>query len=328
MLKGKELILATKPFAKEIRWKSWFYTLSAFIFLIASLLGTYLIPTIYGKIISSIFSAIFLTRFFMIFHDYQHHSILQKSFLANIIFTIYGFYMLTPPSIWKRSHDFHHNNNAKLFSANIGSFPIMTKLKFMEASKSERRIYLAIRHPFNMIFAYFTMFIYGMCIQSFISSPRRHWDSLATLIIHIGIAVFLFTYFGPLTWFLAFFLPFFISHMIGAYLFYAQHTFPGVVFKSNEEWTYAEAALESSSFLKMNPILNWITANIGYHHIHHLNSRIPFYRLPEAMENISELQKALVTSFKFSDIVSCIRLKLWDSEQNRMIALSELNSSY
>ena len=327
MLKGKELILATKPFAKEIRWKSWYYTLSAFFFLIAFLLGTYFVPTIYGKIASSILSAMFLARFFMIFHDYQHHAILQKSYVANAIFTIYGFYMLTPPSIWKRSHDHHHNNNAKLFSANIGSFPIMTKQKFMECTKTERRIYLAIRHPFNMIFAYFTMFIYGMCIQSFISSPKRHWDSLATLIIHFLIAAFLFIYVSPLTWFLAFFLPFFLSHMLGAYLFYAQHTFPGVVFKSNKEWAYADAALESSSFLKMNPVLKWVTANIGYHHIHHLNSRIPFYRLPEAMASIEELQHAQTTTFKFSDIISCLRLKLWDSEQNRMISLKEVNLS-
>ena len=327
MLKGKKLILATKPFAKEIRWKSWFYTLSAFIFLILSLLGTSFVQPIYGKIICSLFSTIFLTRFFMIFHDYQHHSILQKSRLANIIFTTYGLYMLTPSSIWKRSHDHHHNNNAKLFSANIGSFPIMTKQKYMSSSKNEKRIYLAIRHPFNMIFAYFTMFLYGMCIQSFISSPRRHWDSLVTLILHLGIAATLFIYAGPLVWFLAFFLPFFISHMLGAYLFYAQHTFLGVVFKSNSDWTYEGAALESSSFFKMNRILNWITANIGYHHIHHLNSRIPFYRLPEAMKSIVELQEAKITTFKRSDILSCLRLKLWDAKLNRMIVLSELNLS-
>ena len=132
------------------------------------------------------------------------------------------------------------------------------------------------------------------------------------------------SYFSLVTF--AFFLPFFLSHMVGAYLFYAQHTFPGVVFKSNNEWTYADAALESSSYLKMNPILNWVTANIGYHHIHHLNSRIPFYRLPETMASIEELQHATTTTFKFSDIYSCLRLKLWDSEKNRMIALSELNS--
>ncbi len=328
MLKGKDLILATKPFAKEIRWKSWYHTITATVLLIVFLLGTYFTPTIYGKIISSLFSALLLARFFMIFHDYQHHTILQKSFLANIIFTVYGFYMLTPPSIWKRSHDHHHNNNAKLFSANIGSFPIMTKQKFMEATKQDRRIYLAIRHPLNMIFAYITMFIYGMCIQSFISSPRRHWDSLVTLILHVTIAVCIFVYIGPLTWFLAFFLPFFIAHMLGAYLFYAQHTFPGVKFKSNTEWNYADAAMESSSFLKMNPFLRWATANIGYHHVHHLNSRIPFYRLPEAMASITELQQVTTTTFKLSDIVSCLRLKLWDSEQNKMIALSELNTTY
>ncbi|MGZ4116891.1 MAG: fatty acid desaturase [Bacteroidia bacterium] len=102
--------------------------------------------------------------------------------------------------------------------------------------------------------------------------------------------------------------------------------FPGVVFKSNQDWAYEGAALESSSFLKMNPVLRWVTANIGYHHIHHLNSRIPFYRLPEAMAGIKELQHAKVTTFKLSDIISCLRLKLWDSEQNKMIALSELNS--
>jgi omega-6 fatty acid desaturase (delta-12 desaturase) len=328
MLKGKDLILATKPYAKEIRWKSWYYTLSTFFLLIVFLLGTYFIPNIYGKILSSILSATFLARFFMIFHDYQHHAILQKSIIANIIFTIYGFYMLTPSSIWKRSHDHHHNNNAKLYGANIGSFPIMTKQKFMEASESDRRIYLAIRNPLNMIFAYFTMFIYGMCLQSFISSPKRHWDSIVTLILHIGIAILLIIYTGPLTWFLAFFLPFFLSHMLGAYLFYAQHTFPGVVFKSNTEWTYSEAALESSSYLKMNPIMRWATANIGYHHIHHLNSRIPFYRLPEAMKNIPELQNPSVTTFKLSDIISCLRLKLWDPEQNRMIPISELNLSH
>jgi omega-6 fatty acid desaturase (delta-12 desaturase) len=77
----------------------------------------------------------------------------------------------------------------------------------------------------------------------------------------------------------------------------------------------------------MNPILRWVTANIGYHHIHHLNARIPFYRLPEAMASIEELQKAKVTTFKFSDIISCLRLKLWDSEANRMISLKEVHLS-
>ena len=330
MLSGKELILATKPLAKEIRWKSWYHTLSGFVLLIGAILGTLFFPTIggisniYGRILCSIFAAMMLSRVFIIFHDYQHHAILQKSIPANILFTIFGIYMITPPNIWKRSHDHHHNHNAKLFSASIGSFPIMTKQKFMEADKKERFYYLAVRHPLNMFFAYFTTFMYGMCIQSFLSSPRRHWDSLVVLIIHFSIATFLVIHFGWFAWFLTFFLPFFLSHMLGSYLFYAQHNFPGARYRSNVDWNYADAALESSSFMDMNPVGHWITANIGYHHVHHLNSRIPFYRLPEAMKAIPELQNVNKTSLFPKDIIKCLRLKAWDPDKNKMIGYAEM----
>lgn len=339
MLTGKELILATKPFAKEIRWKSWYVTITSFFLLVASIYCTmpyvaeYLskrwsMPHAVGvvfRVVSSVFTAMMLSRFFIIFHDYQHHTILRKAPLANVIFTLFGVYMITPPNIWKRSHDHHHNHNAKLFSASIGSFPIMTRQKFMEASKTERMVYLAIRHPINMFFAYFTTFMYGMCIQSFLSSFRRHWDSLVVLIVHVGVAVYLFVHFGWFTWFLTFFLPFFLSQMLGAYLFYAQHNFPGVVFRKNAEWNYTSAALESSSYMKLNPFMQWVTANIGFHHIHHLNSKIPFYRLPEAMAAIPELQQAKVTTLKPRDIISCLRLKVWDVDQNKMIGFDEMD---
>jgi acyl-lipid omega-6 desaturase (Delta-12 desaturase) len=327
MREGKDLILATKPFAREIKWKSWFHTLTSLLLLIACIVGTYIAPGFIGKLICSIFTAMMLSRYFIIFHDFQHHTILYKSKIANAIFTAFGIYMITPPSIWKRSHDHHHNHNAKLFSASIGSYPIMTKQKFLEASKKERFGYLAVRHPLNMLFSYFTLFLYGMCIQSFLSSPKRHWDSLVVVLLHVGISVFLVLHFGWLTWFLSFFFPFFLSHMLGAYLFYAQHNFPGVVFRNNTEWNYAKAALESSSYMAMNPFFQWVTANIGFHHIHHLNSRIPFYRLPEAMRAIPELQKAKITRLTPRDIIACLKLKIWDSERNRMITLNEVDEA-
>ena len=175
-----------------------------------------------------------------------------------------------------------------------------------------------------MFFAYFTTFLYGMCIQSFLSNKRKHWDSLIVLIVHFSIAIYLFVHFGWLTWFLTFFLPFFLSHMLGSYLFYAQLNFPGVTFKNNVEWSYTNAALESSSYMAMNPFMEWVTANIGYHHVHHLNSKIPFYRLPEAMKSIPELQQAKVTTLLPSDIVACLKLKVWDPEKNKMIGFDEL----
>ncbi len=333
MLSGKDLILATKPFAREIRWKSWYHTLTGFALLIGAIIGTYIFPSLMGipafvwRLLCSIFTAIMLSRVFIIFHDYLHHAILQKSVVAKVMFTIFGIYMITPTGIWKRSHDHHHNHNAKLFSASIGSFPIMTKQKFMEADKSERFFYLAVRSPINMFFAYITTFMYGMCIQSFLSSPRRHWDSLLALIIHFSIATFLVLHFGWLTLILSFILPFFLSHMLGAYLFYAQHNFPEAVYRNNVDWNYSDAALESSSYMAMNKVGHWITANIGYHHVHHLNSRIPFYRLPEAMAAIPELQVKNKTSLFPSDIIKCLRLKAWDPETNRMVGYKEMGMS-
>jgi omega-6 fatty acid desaturase (delta-12 desaturase) len=327
MLTGKELILATKPFAKEIRWKSWYYTITTFLLLIGSIAGTMYFEALWLRALCSVAAALLLSRTFIIFHDFQHHTILRGSHIANALFTIFGIYMITPPNIWKRSHDHHHNNNAKLFSASIGSFPIMTRQKFMEASKKERFEYLAVRHPINMLFAYFTTFMYGMCIQSFVSNPRRHWDSIAVIILHVSIAAFLFIQFGWLTWFLTFFLPFFLSHMLGAYLFYAQHNFPGATFKKNADWNYTDAALESSSFMDLNPFMQWVTANIGFHHIHHLNSKIPFYRLPEAMAAIPELQVAKVTTLKPSDILACLKLKVWDADKNRMVGFDEMSAA-
>ena len=327
MREGKELILATKPYAKEIRWKSWMHTIVAMILLGGCLAGTFLAGNVWGKLLCSIGAAAMLARFFIIFHDFQHHTILNRSRVANVIFTAFGAYMITPPSIWKRSHDHHHNHNSKLFSASIGSYPIMTKQKFIEADRSERFSYLAVRHPLTMVLAYFTMFLYGMCVQSFFSSPRKHWDSLVITILHVAIAVAIFTHFGALQWFCTFFLPFFLSHMFGAYLFYAQHNFPGVVFQCNKDWNYSKAALESSSFMKMNPVMNWITANIGYHHIHHLSSRIPFYRLPEAMRGLPELQHPKITTLHPRDIIACLKLKVWDPEQNRMLTMAEVKAA-
>jgi omega-6 fatty acid desaturase (delta-12 desaturase) len=324
MRTGKDLILATKPFASEIRWKSWYYTLSTLFILILCNVGTFLHIPIAARVFSSIMSGLVISRMFVIYHDYSHHSILYKSIPAKIIFSIFGLYMLAPTSIWKRSHDYHHNNNSKLFSASIGSYPIFSKQKFLTASKSERREYLAVRHPLNMIFGYFTLFSFGMCILSFLASPRKHYDSLIALILHLIFIVAVIYFFGWITWILAILIPFSIACGFGAYLFYAQHNFPGVSFRNNIEWSYDHAALESSSYMKMNFFWQWVTANIGFHHIHHLNSKIPFYRLPEAMKAVPELQNPKITTLNPSDIIKCLRLKIWDADKNQMVPLSAI----
>lgn len=324
---GKELILATKPFAKEIRSKSWFHTLTTLALAVLALAGTVLIPSLAVNIVCSVVAGLLLVRMFVIYHDHQHHTILHKSVAADAIMTVFGIYMLAPTSIWKRSHDHHHKHNSKLFSASIGSFPIATRQKYLSMSAGERMGYLAIRHPLTIGLGYFTMFLLGMCISSFLSNPRKHFDALIALVLHITAAVCIFIFFGWQAWFLLFFLPFLIAFALGSYLFYAQHNFPGVTFCSNQDWAYDKAALESSSYMIMNPVMAWFTANIGYHHIHHLNAKIPFYRLPEVMAHFPELQAAKTTSLHPKDIFACLRLKVWDQDQGRMIGLKELGVS-
>lgn len=324
MLIGRNLILATKPFAKEIRSKSWFHTISTLSLLVLMLCGSLFMPGILLKLICSVTAGLLLIRMFIIYHDHQHHTILTKSTVADIIMTIFGMYMLSPTSIWKRSHDHHHNHNSKLFSASIGSYPIVTRKKYQEMTAAQQFTYLAVRHPITIALGYFSMFIIGMCLRSFISNPRKHYDSMIALVLHVIVAVSLFVFIGWQAWFFMFFLPFLIAFAMGAYLFYAQHNFPGVEFYENKNWVYEKAALESSSFMKMNPVMEWFTGNIGYHHIHHLNSKIPFYRLPEVMKHFKELQNCKTTSLSPKAMSACFKLKVWDQESNQMIGVKGL----
>lgn len=322
---GKQLILATKEFASEDRSRSWFVLLSTLMLLIGAFSGAVLLPYIIAKLAFSLLTGLLLVRMFIIYHDFQHHSILHKSPAANVIMTIFGVLILAPTSIWKRSHDYHHAHNSKLFSASIGSYPIASKSKFLSMTPGERRVYLAIRHPLTIIMGYFSMFIVGMCLSSFFSSPKRHVDSIIAIILHVAISASLIIFAGWQVWLFALFIPYFIACAMGAYLFYAQHNFPTTTFNDNKDWKYEVAALESSSYMVMNPVMQWFTGNIGYHHIHHLNSRIPFYRLPEAMAAIPELQQAKTTSLKLGEIIACFRLKVWDPELNRMVGFKELS---
>lgn len=321
MLTGKQLILATRPFAKEVRGKSWFYTITTLVLLIIFLLGTVFNFHWTLKLMCSIISGFLIVRMFVIYHDHQHKAILDKSPLANLIFTIFGFYVLAPTGIWSRSHDYHHKNNSKLFSASIGSYPIYTKQKFEKLTKSEQRHYLFIRHPLTILFGYIFAFMYGMCFKSIINRFSKHIDSLAALVLHFSFQALIFHYFGWQSWILMCLIPHFISGAMGAYLFYAQHNFPGSTFVGNEDWTYEGAALDSSSYMKLSVPLQWATANIGFHHIHHLNARIPFYRLPEVMNSLPELQSAKTTTLKPKDIMACFKLKVYDFETQQLVGI-------
>ncbi len=324
MLKGKKLILATKPYAKENVAKSWIYTLSTFFLLLLAIFGATYASHIVIKLVFSVLIALLLVRLFAIYHDFLHKSILKGSKLARVLFTLYGYYTLNPPSIWKRSHDYHHKHNSKLYTSSIGSFPIVTTKEFLSLSRSEQNKYLFIRHPLTILFGYVFAFWWGMCMLSLIRNPSKHWDSAVALLVHHGIWAAYILIGGWETFWVAFMIPALISSCIGSYLFFAQHNFPEAVFSDKENWTYAHAALHSSSYMEMNPVMRWFTGNIGYHHIHHINARIPFYRLPEVHKAFPEFQVAKTTSLRPLDIWHCLQMKVWDPDLNRMLKLEEI----
>jgi omega-6 fatty acid desaturase (delta-12 desaturase) len=232
---------------------------------------------------------------------------------------LFGIFALSASSIWRSSHNHHHNHNSKLLGSHIGSFPIMTKGQFLKSSRAKRAQYLFTRHPLTILFGYFFTFIYGMGINPFLANPKKHLDCLLALLLHVSIGVALLLFRGWEGLLLTQTIPHFITYAIGTYLFYAQHNYPGVSFKDKGGWTYEKAAVESSSFMKTSALMAWFTANIGYHHIHHLNAKIPFYRLPEAERNMPEMRAVKTTSLLPREIWRCLSLKLWDVEQQCMV---------
>jgi len=167
------------------------------------------------------------------------------------------------------------------------------------------------------------VFMAGMSVAPFRRDPKAHWLAPVALIVWWIVAALLMYFAGFWLFFCAHMLPATITLCLGSYLFYAQHNFPDAKFKDRREWDYHYAAMNSSSMFDMSAVMHWFTGNIGYHHIHHLNHRIPFYRLPEAMKALPETQNPGRTSWAIKDVYGCLRLALWDPEQNKMISHRE-----
>lgn len=324
MRTGKVLILATKPYATDSSVRSWAYLISTAVLLACAVAGTLWNVHLAGKILCSLLAGLLYLRFFVIYHDQQHEAILRHSRLAEGLMRVFGILILSPSSVWKSSHNHHHNHNSRLRGSHIGSYPIMTKAQYLKAPKPVRFKYLFMRHPLTILFGYLFVFLYGMCLYPCVTKLREHYDGLLAFVVHVLIAVAITWFFGWPALLLTVILPHFIACAIGSYLFYAQHNFPSVSFSDNAGWTYDKAALESSSYLKTGPVMAWFTANIGYHHLHHLNSHIPFYRLPEVMAAIPELQSPRITTLQPMEIIRCLRLKVWDPDIQRMVSLAEV----
>lgn len=326
---SKELFTATKPFTVESPAKSWWYVLSTFALLGALLTGAAAAPWWPVQLGLSIVGGLVMVRAFILFHDFMHSALLYRSRLGKAIFYVFGLLVLAPPRYWRYSHNFHHANVGKpvngrsgsipSITSDVGSFPLMSTEQWRGASAWQRLQYRVVRNPVTILMAYVTVFALGLCVMPLLKNARRYWDGALALLAHGGAIALLWVFVGPHAALFAVVLPFTLAAALGAYLFYAQHNFEGMRVVPSDDWNFYQGALQSSSYMELGPVMSWFTGNIGYHHIHHLNSRIPFYRLPEAMAAIPELRASSNTTLRPRDILKCFRLNLWDVENRRLV---------
>ncbi|MDP3815975.1 fatty acid desaturase [Pseudomonas sp.] len=333
---GKELIRQTLPFTVENRRLSWWHFWSTFAVIGLFAAGTgaaFWWPIRLGF---SLLLGLALVRMFVLYHDYMHGAILRGSRFADLFFKGLGLLLLAPPTLWKQSHDYHHGHSCQYVGAeqgrlpllsthtDLGTFPLMSTEEYARAGTWKRLRYWVARHPLMILLGSQTIFVFSICMVSLITQPRhRLWSALA-LALNLAALLALANY-APDMLLYGLLIPSLTGSALGVYMFYCQHNFPGARYPSREDWDYAETAIFSSSYMRTGPLMAWFTANIGYHHVHHANSGIPFYRLPEAMAAIPALREPIVTSLHPRDIYRCLSLKLWDSAGQRMVSFREFH---
>lgn len=325
---GAALIKATKAFSKEDPATTW----RLFITTCAVAAGCVYTAGLEQagmplRVFASVILGLTNVRLFIFFHDAMHHAIFRKSAIGMAIMRFYGLLILVPDRVWKDSHNYHHANTAKIVGASIGSYPVLTVRMWRRATPFQKFLYRMVRGPLNMMLGYFTVFLMGMVLRPLLNNPKRNQAAGWSLLVHFGTLGLLVALFGFTTAFLTFLFPLMVSCAAGSYLFYAQHNFPDAVMRDRREWSYTDAALHASSFMKCGPVMRWFTGDIGYHHVHHLNAAIPFYRLEEAMNAIPELQSPGQTSLSLEDIWRCFDLDLWDPDSGRMVSVREAEAA-
>lgn len=271
----------------------------------------------------SILASGFLIRLFIIFHDCGHGSFFKSKKAGNITGLITGILSFTPYRPWHAQHAIHHATAANLDKRGTGDVLTYTVDEYMNASKWNRFVYRAFRNPFIM----FTIGpLFMIFFQNRITTKRMKKDekrnvyftNIALLIMSATISMFI-----GLKAYLLIQLPIlYFSHAAGLWLFYIQHQFDDVAWERGDVWDYKTAALTGCSFLKLPGVLQWFTGNIGYHHVHHLSSRIPNYKL-EACHNENEMFRN-VKPIKFSSTFRALFLGLWDESQQKLISFKEL----
>ncbi|OAN67107.1 fatty acid desaturase [Sphingomonas sp. TDK1] len=283
----------------------------------------------YGlAVLLSVPAAGFLLRLFLIQHDCGHGAFFTSRRANDWVGRCIGVLTVTPYEYWRRTHALHHAGTGNLDRRGFGDVTTLTVEEFSSLGTWARLRYRLYRSPFTLfvIGPAFVFLLQHRLPIGLMSAGWRPWIStMGTNAALLALSAGLIHAVGFWT-FLAIQLPItLIAASVGVWLFYVQHQFEHTYWQSGRTWSFQEAALFGSSHYALPPVLRWFTANIGLHHIHHLCSRIPFYRLPAALAARPEL--AELNRLGFAESVKSVRLVLWDAQAGRLVSFAEAASA-
>jgi len=265
----------------------------------------------------------FMVRVFIIFHDCGHGSFFKSRKANNILGFITGVLTLTPYSHWRGEHAAHHATSGDLDRRGVGDIWTLTVLEYLEASRWKRFAYRLARNPLVLfVLAPLFVFLVRHRIPKAWANQRErrsvYWTNLAVLAMAAGLT----WVFGLKAYLLIQLTVLTVAGAVGFWLFYVQHQFDGVYWERGESWDFTASALQGSSFYKLPRVLQWFSGNIGYHHIHHLSSRIPNYNLTRCHQAHPLFQSVkpvtLFSSFK------SLTFRLWDERRRKLVGYRHL----
>jgi len=266
----------------------------------------------------------FLVRLFLIQHDCGHGSFFIRRETNDWVGRIIGVLTLTPYQVWRHSHAKHHATSGNLDRRGFGDIDTLTVREYRAMSRWERLAYRIYRFP-PVIFGIGPAFVFMLKQRlpfGFMRAGRKFW--ISAMGTNLGIAATAGAVIWLVGWqaFLMVHLPIcLLTCSIGVWLFYVQHQFEDSYWAEAKDWSAEEAALYGSSHYDLPQPFRWLTANIGVHHVHHLYSRIPYYKLQRVMTDFPEL--ASIRRFGFIESLSCIKLRFWDEDRKIMVSARE-----
>lgn len=278
-------------------------------------------------ILVALFSHVFLLRIFIIMHDCGHSSFFKSKKKNDFWGNVCGILTFSPYHQWSRAHRYHHKHSGNLNYRGIGDVDTLTIEEYAKLSFWRRLKYKAVRSPFVFLFLG-PLFVF-LIQHRFTKKEDKRKERLNVYFTNLAIFVFGVTVsaLGGLGFYLVYQISVLLfSSMVGIFLFYVQHQYENVYWKTDGEWNHFEASIYGSSYLKLPRVFQWASGNIGYHHIHHLCSSIPNYNLEKAHKENPVFQNCTVIGLRES--FRCLFLSLYDKKNEKLISFREYRKKY